>query len=190
LWNRPPSPWAAGFFFGVDDMTLISPVYCTEADMNRYMSAQGIIDAADHDDDNTADTGVVDDTINQATEEIDLFARQRYTQTNLSSSTLINRWATVMACRLLFMRRGNPPPESLELEYHRIADPETGLLVKLSKGLLQLPGVALRDDMRPTMSNLRVDRRYRDSTIRVTSNNSSDAPTALTQDKTIDAAGK
>lgn len=167
-------------------MTLISPVYCTEAELNRFLSANGVIDFADHDDDNVADVGVVDDSINQATEEIDVWARQRHTQAQLQTSTLINRWCVVIAARFLCHRRGNVVPDTIEREWERLADPETGLLVKLSQGRVQLPGIALRDDLRPTWSNLKVDRRFRHSKIRVTSSNSSDAPTALTQDTELD----
>jgi len=167
-------------------MTLISPVYCTEAEVIRYLSANAVTDFADHDDDGTADTGVVDDCINQATEEIDLWARQRYTQTDLATSTLINRWCVVIASRFLATRRGNVIPDVIEREWQRIADPDNGLLIKISKGLVQLPGIPLRESFRPTFSNLRIDRRRAFSTVRVTKANSSDAPTKMTQDSADD----
>jgi phage gp36-like protein len=167
-------------------MTLISPVYCTEAEMNRFMSAAAIIDFADHDDDGTADTDVVDDCINQATEEIDMYATTQYEQTALATSTLINRWCVIMAVRILCTRRGNPVPDSLETEWNRITDPVTGLLRKISQNLLQIPGISKRADFRPTFSNVKVDRRWRHSTIRVTPTNSSDAPTTMTQDLVVE----
>lgn len=163
-------------------MTLISPVYCTEAELIRYLSTNAVTDYADHDDDGTADTDVVDDCINQATEEIDLYARQRYTQTDLQTSTLINRWCVVLAARFLQTRRGNVISDSIEREWFRIADPDNGLLARIAKGLIQLPGIPLRASLRPSFSNLTVDRRRRVSTIRVTQENSTDAPTTMTQD--------
>ena len=170
-------------------MTLLATVYCTEAELNRYLSSQGVIDFADNDDDGSADTGVVDDCINQATEEIDLYARQRYNQSDLSSSTLINRWAVTIAARFLCQRRGNVVPDVIEREWNRIADPDDGILVRISKGLMQLPNVPLRESLRPTFSNLKIDRRYNYSTVRVTRPNSSDAPTKMTQDALEDLNG-
>ena len=170
-------------------MTLISPVYCTESEIQRFLSTQGVTDFADNDDDDVADTGVVDDCINQATEEIDLYARQRYTQTDLSGSTLINRWAVTIAARFLCHRRGNVVPDSIEREWIRIADPDSGLLARIAKGMMQLPNVPLRASLRPTWSNVTVDRRYDYSTIRVTRPNSSDASTAMSQDTVDDIGG-
>lgn len=167
-------------------MTLLSTVYCTEAQIQLYLSSNAVTDFADHDYDGTADTGVVDDCINQATEEIDLYLRQRYTQAVLATSTLVERWAVVMASVYLCQRRGNVVPDSLHREYERIADTSEGLLVQIAQGKRQLPGKALRADLRPSWSNLTVDRRYRRSTVRVTRTNSTDAPTELTQDETIE----
>ena len=179
------TPVGRPFFCGVP-MTLLSTVYCTEAQMDLYLSSQGVIDFADHDADGTSDSGVTDDCINQATEEIDLYCRQRYTQAVLATSTLIERWAVVMAARFLCQRRGNKPPDSLEEEFQRITDPDNGFLAKIAAGKRQLPGKALRATLQPTWSNLTVDRRYRRSKIRVTDANSSDANTELSQDKARD----
>lgn len=162
-------------------MPLLSTVYCELEDLQRFMTTQGVTDWADHDADGMADTDIVEDCINQATEEIDLYARQRYTQAVLSTSTLINRWCMVMATRFLCHRRGNSPPASVEVEWERISQH----LEDISQGKKQLPGMALRDDLRPTMSNLKIDRRFRHSKIRVRPN-SSDPPTKLTKDRVID----
>lgn len=164
-------------------MTLLATTYCTQAELERLLSANGVLDYADHDDDGSAEAGVVDDTINQATVEIDLYAGQRYSAAALAGSTLVSRWCTIMAAYFLSYRRGNPPPDSIADEFERIANPETGLLAKVAAGKLQLSGVPLRADLRPTMSNVTVDRRHLRSTIRVTAQNSSDADTAKTQDK-------
>lgn len=166
-------------------MTLISPVYCTEAEIVRFLSSNAVTDFADNDADGTADTGVVDDCINQATQEIDLYATQRYDQTGLATSTIINRWAVVMASMFLCHRRGNVVPDSIATEWERIQE----RLQQIAQGTLQLPGVSLRADLRPSFSNLDVDRRRRRSTIRVTPTNSTDAPTALTQDRINEAQG-
>ena len=163
-------------------MTLLSTTYCTQSDMERKLGAQAIIEWSDHNADTVADDDVVDDAINQATGEIDLACRQRYSQAGLATSELINRWATVLACYFLATNRGNPPPESLAAEFQRIMEK----LQQVAEGLLQLPGVAMRNDMRPTHSNLRIDRRYIQSKIRVEKATSTDSPTTLKQNKIED----
>ena len=165
-------------------MPLLSTTYCTIAQLQRFLSTNATTDFADHDADGMADTDVIEDCINQATEEIDLYARQQYTQTVLATSTLITRWCVVMSARFLAQRRGNIVPDSIEVEWLRIIEH----LEAISLNVRQLPGLAKRDDLRPTWSNLKIDRRYRYSTVRVTKTNSSDAPTRLTQDTTTDTA--
>jgi phage gp36-like protein len=159
-------------------MALIDPAYCDEADMRRLFSVYGVTAFADHDQDGEPDAEVVNDCINQATEEVGLYAQQWYTPAQLDTSTLVNRWATTLACYFLCQRRGNGPPQSLADEFARIM----ARLEQIAAGTLKLPGIAMRDDMRPSMSNLRVDRRYPNSRIRVTPTNSTDAPTRLSQD--------
>lgn len=163
-------------------MTLLSTVYCTEAELIRYLSTNAVTDFADNDDDGTADTGVVDDCINQATEEIDLYLTQRYTQAVLSASQLVNRWCVTLAARFLCIRRGNSVPDVIEREFERVAGSPDGMLAQISDRKRDLPGSALRADLRPTWSNVVVDRRHKYSTLRVTTPNSSSASTALTQD--------
>ena len=156
----------------------VSPAYTTEAMMNRYLSAQGVIDYADHDDDNVADTGVVTDCIDQATEEINFHCREHYTAAQLATSSLVERWATTLAVRFLCHRRGNGAPLSVEDEFDRIL----AKLELIANGNRELAGIEKRDQMAPTWSNLHVDRRYRWSTIRRVNENSSSIPTKRTQD--------
>lgn len=159
-------------------MPLQSTVYCTIAELQRFLSANAVADFGDHDQDGSADTDVVEDCINQATDEIDMYARQQHTPAQLATSTLITRWCVVMAARFLQERRGNVVSQSIVDQWDRIIEN----LEKVSKSRLQLPGLAKRADLRPSWSNLKVDRRFRHSTIRVTKTNSSSSPTALTQD--------
>ena len=162
-------------------MPLQTIVYCSIAELDRFMSSAATDDFADHDADGTADTDVIEDCINQATDEIDLYARQQYTPAVLATSTLITRWCVVMAARFLQERRMNVVSESIVVQWDRII----ANLEKVAENRLQLPGLAKRDDMRPTWSNLKIDRRFRHSKIRVTQTNSSNAPTKLTQDATL-----
>ncbi len=168
-------------------MPLQSNALCTIAEVERFYSANAVIDAADHDADGVADTDVVEDCINQASDEIELYARQQYTPAVLATSTLVTRWCVVMSTRFLQERRGNVVSNSIAVQWDRIIEN----LEKVSENRLQLPGLAKRDDLRPTWSNLKIDRRFRHSKIRVTQTNSSSAPTKLTQDGTLpEAAGR
>jgi len=150
-------------------MPLLSTTYCTVSEVQRFLSTVGAVAYADHDDDGVADTDVIEDCINQATEEIDGYAGQRHTQVALTGSSLVTRWCVIIASYFLAIRRGNPPPESLALEFNRILDPDSGMLARVAAGKYQLPRV-------------RIDRRWPNSKIRVTRANSSDAATELEQD--------
>lgn len=160
-------------------MTLIANTLCTEAEVVRRFSQIGVTEHADLENAGTATTGVVDDCINQATEEIRGFAWRWYSDATLATSTLVNRWATNLAVYFLCTVRGLSPPEAVAAEFERIM----ALLEKVAAGHYRIPGLALRGDLRPTMSNVQIDRRYPYSTVRVTRANSSDPPTALTQDE-------
>jgi phage gp36-like protein len=170
-------------------MTLLSTVYCTEAQVQRFLSTSAVTDFADHDADGSADTGVVDDCINQATEEIDLWLRERYTQTDIATSPLVERWAVVIAARFLCQRRGNVVPDVIEGEFSRILDPDNGMVARIARGHRDLPGIDQRADVRPAWSNLDVDRRYFRAKVRVTKANSSDAETDVDQKTTADGYG-
>lgn len=158
-------------------MALVATPYCTATQLDRYVSSAGVVEFADHDDDGSADDEVVNDCINEATEEINGYCQQRYAPADLAGSTLVNRWAVKLAAYFLTQRRGNPPPDSFAMEFQRVV----ALLEKVAAGAYQLPGVALRADLRPSWSNLRVDRRYGQRKIRVKKDTSSDSPTELRQ---------
>lgn len=163
-------------------MTLMSQCLTSHAEMERCFSSHGVTAFADHNNSGFRDDDVVDDCANEASYEVLNYAGQRYSHTGLYGHVTSRQWATLIACRLLSIRRGNPAPESFEAEFLRIME----LLKLVPSGGYKLFGLGERGDLRPTWSNLQVDRRHRHSTIRVTTPNSSDAPTALTQDDKIE----
>ncbi|TWU22457.1 hypothetical protein Pla52o_35130 [Novipirellula galeiformis] len=158
-------------------------LYCTADDLNRYLSADGVTAFSDHDDDGFGDSGIVDDCIGRASREIDASALRRYEESRLVGNATLNDWAVVMACRSLCLRRGNMPPESLEMEFHRIVDPDTGFLARLASGRYKLPGLPQKPGNEPTFSNLTVDRRYRNERIRVVRQSSSPEPSTRERDE-------
>jgi phage gp36-like protein len=150
-------------------------VLTTRARVERLVSAAAVDAFTDHAE---VDDDVVDDCIEQASGEMLMFLHDRYEESALEATALVNHWCSVWTARLLFIRRGNPVPESLQAEYERVV----AYLEKISAGTMNIAGLTLRGDSRPTWSNLRVDRRYPQSKVRVSRNNSSDAPTTLSQD--------
>lgn len=157
------------------------PKLCSQADVERLLSVAGVIAFSDHEGQLVEDPDVLDDSIEQASGEILLYLANRYDPDALTESILVRRWATVGAAFYLCQTRNNPPPESLAGQWERlIADPD-GIIPKIGRGALRLAGVEMRYDSRPAFSNLRVDRRWPTSKVRVTRVNSSDAPTELTQ---------
>lgn len=156
----------------------MSTNYCAAEDVERLFSTAGVLAFSDPDQDGTEDTGVLDDCIEQASDEITLLIHDRYEESALAANRMVTRWATTLATYFLCQRRGNPVPETLQTEFTRIIK----LLTQIGQGLQNIPGVPLRCDLRPTWSNLTADRRYRRSKTRVTRTNSSDPPTRLTQD--------
>lgn len=173
-WSRCRAT-GTGFFV----MTLIATPYCTEADVQRFFSSAGVISFADHDQSGASDTGVVDDCINQASEEISLRC-QKYAAEDLADSTLVNRWATVLAMFFLCQRRGCEPPVGLAAEFERVM----ALLDRVLGGL-PIPGVPLRSNSLPSFSNLTVDRRYGRRTIRVTENSNAVPDANQPQDREV-----
>lgn len=159
-------------------MPLLSTVFTSLARIERKVSREAVIRWSDHDRDGYADTDVVNDAINQATSEIKLYAGKWYADSSLAAAPIINSWATTLACYFLASTRANPIPDSLQKEFERIME----LLKQVAAGGLVLPGVAMNGDLRPTMSNRKIDRRYRRNTVRVIRSNSTDAPSVLGQD--------
>jgi phage gp36-like protein len=158
-------------------MTLIAVTYCTETDLQNRFSPATVIGWADQTETNTEYPNTIDDAINQARQEIEGLAAQQYSQAGLQSCPLINRWCVTLAAYYASTTRGNPAPNSIALEYERIM----ARLQAIADNEYQLPGIPKRSDSRPTMSNLRVDRRYIQSKVRVQQETSTNSPSTLTQ---------
>lgn len=154
--------------------------YCTPADLDRFLSAEGVIAFADHDRDGLGDADVVDDAIVWASAQIDLYLLQRYHADDLAADRMIRHWCKIMACRFLCSHRGNGIPESIELEYQEITAAD-GLLKQVLKGVLRL-SVPRKVRDSATFSNLTVDRRYRHEKLRVVRQVSDNEPTKRERD--------
>lgn len=157
----------------------------TLEEMQRLFSAQGVVAFADHDENGAADAGVVDDCINYATTFVGGVLLLKFDLQQLASSYVVREIATVVACRTLCHRRGNPAPESLEMRYRELTEKD-GLLSLIAGGLMQLMdtsgNILLGRSFAPTFSNLKVDRRHPHEKVRVVQQSSMPVETALERD--------
>ena len=134
----------------------------TEAEMDDEVGKDAILAWADHDNSGLANDGVLTRVIDRATQEILRTAGNRYSATALSGDAEIRGWATILACYFLAKTRGNHPPDSLVDDVEWIREN----LKSIEDGRSTLNRVAMKADLRPTMTNRTVDRRYSFRTVR------------------------
>lgn len=158
--------------------------YCTQADIERLLSLEGVQSFGDMDQSGLEDDDVIADVIEQASDEITAKLYPLYAEAELATCRLVTRWATVLAAFYLCHRRGNTAPQSLHDDYQRIMEPKDGLLAQVRDKRMVLPGLAQRSVNVPSFSNLEVDRRYRREKIRVIPTISSPIPSTIEQDVT------
>lgn len=162
------------------------PVLTTTDILERFLSSQGIASFSDD------DSQTVDDCISYAAGLILGKLAAKYVLSVLAGALLLTEWATVISARTLCTRRGNPIPESLELLYQGIIG-DGGFLSEVVKGTTKLVDadgniIAGKGSFAPTMSNLRIDRRYPNEQVRVVEQTSTNVQTTLERDSAF-AAG-
>lgn len=162
--------------------TALTTVYCTTAELQRKASADAVREYADHDRDGLADDSVIDDSIQQATDEINALAGQRYSVASLATSVLVNRWCVMLAWYFLCINRGNPVPDSVAEEFKRIMEK----LTLVATGKMQLPNLPLRTGFGMTFANVIVNRNYVQSKVRVQEQISTDQTTVLERHEQLD----
>lgn len=131
--------------------------YTTQAEMERAFSTAAV--TARTDDGVLAD--LLDDCINEATDEINFHCERWYEPSDMVNNLWVRRTATWLACYYLSQRMGNPAQFETHIEEIKLR------LEHIYSGHKQIPRLATRDDMTPAMSNLRVDDRFRVEKIRV-----------------------
>lgn len=149
--------------------------YTTVPLMERYLSPFGVEAFADHDNDGVADDDVIDDVLGETTRMITNILCPRYDSEQLTGNDSITDIATVIACRLLCLRRGNPPPDSLEMRYQELMK----YLEALASGAQKICGLRSKPGGTPVWSNLTVIRGYGDTKHRVIRGSSSTNQSAL-----------
>ena len=139
--------------------TALTYTYCTEADVQALLSADGTTARVDDNGDNSqsaTEAGYITSAINWATDKINFFLLPRYSAPNLSTSWVVNNWAVILAARWLSMRRGNPPPGSVNQLYEEAVED----LKLVHSGAYEIPGIGTREVLWPVWSNVRVDPLY------------------------------
>lgn len=148
-------------------MAVTSPyAFCTQADVERRLSALGVQLRLDHDNDGAVDADeqlTMTDAISDATETLLYYCWAKYAPEVLATSPWINRRAVDYAAYVLCGVRCNPIPEDV---IRRVEAAEK-LLKEVRDGNGFLPNVPLRRRMAPVWSNTRVDPRYQFKVIRV-----------------------
>jgi hypothetical protein len=129
--------------------------YTTQAEMESIFSATGV---SLHTDDDTPDS--ITEAIEEATDEINLFCLEEYDAADLNQNKWVRRMASYIACQIISIRRGQA-----EL-YSSKVDQIFKRLERIKSGSLEIPRLAKRTKGGPVMSNLRVDFRYRQNSIR------------------------
>lgn len=158
----------------------------TDAELDRYMSAYGVVSWADHDEDGTSDTLVVDDCKTYGTAFIVSKLVQRYTFAIMQTAPILVEICAVIVLRELTLRRGNPPPASLEMRYQEIVAKD-GVLDQIANGRMLLTDenglpVRMSTANTPAHANLQVDRRFAERRVRVVSGSSNMDSTKLRRD--------
>ncbi len=136
-------------------------LYCTEGDVQRYLSAAGV--ALRIDDGAGAIDAAFQDAIIEASETINFYLWQKYFNYSLATSNWVNRKCTALAAYVVCGRRGNEPPENV-IERAEKAQEE---LKQVADNRRLVPGLPLKLYLAPQMSNIRFDPRYEFSCLRV-----------------------
>lgn len=160
--------------------------FASDAVLARYLSEYGIISWADHDQDGVADPNVLEDCKTYAMGLLVGRLSPRYTYAVLLTVPMMEEVFSILCLRELTLRRGNPPPASLEMRYQEIMAKD-GLLDDIVSGRLPLVDdngnpIRLKNSNIPQHANLQIDRRFSERRVRVVTGSSNMSPTKLRRD--------
>lgn len=135
--------------------------YTSEAEIQYVFSVFGTTRRLDLNKDGVADIGVIDQVVNIATDEINLYCESMYEPSDMSNNLWIRRQATYLACYHLSKLRGHPA------QFEEIRDQITQWLEKIHEGSLQVPRLSRKYAAIPCVTNYVTDWRYRTTHDRV-----------------------
>lgn len=163
-------------------MALDADVLTSEAEVRRRWSSLGLDDFADDPNSGTADQATIDDCMNYGSADCLFYLQGRYTVERLQQCRLVRGWATNLAVWYACTLGGNDPPKVVQKLRENIEEK----MEDVKTGRFQLPGVPIRSYMTPTVSNIRIDRRYPHAKSRVIQRISTQVPQTLTHDNVED----
>ena len=154
--------------------------------LTRLITAQGVISFTEHDEEGS-DGSSADECIAFAIAYVKGRLAAMYPPAVLANAPILREWTTVIAARTLCTRRGNPIPDSLEMRYQEIIDPRSGFLTQVFTGIIALVDangsiIIGKPSSAPVMSNLRIDRRYPNKSVRVVRQTTRPVDSKLTRD--------
>ena len=146
--------------------------YCTQTDVEAYMSTLGVRDRLDDDEDgniSAAEQVRLTDCIINATETVNFYTIHRYKPQYLAQSNWVCRRATELATYDLCTCRGNPAPTSVAERAKQAQD----WLEQIHNIQYKVPLIPERRVLAPSWSSLRANPRYNFKVIRVELNTGS-----------------
>lgn len=147
-------------------------LYTSRAEMASIFTTLALDTRVDDDRSETVSASeetLLEECIEEATDIFNAYLLPFYTDTNLALSRWVRRRCSYVACYLLSQRRGNPA---------QFADRYAAILEEIQRiakgpginGNPHIPRIPVRQDNRPSLSNLKIDNRYRRSKIRTDTN--------------------
>ena len=136
-------------------------VYTSRTEIARLFSETAVQLREDDDDDGTAESGVIQDCVDEATDTINLYCFDWYEAAAMSENLTVRRWATLIGCYLLSQRRGNPA--QFKDRYEELI----ARLERIQTGELHVPRLATKKDFTPGVSNYSINDRFRIKKVRV-----------------------
>lgn len=125
--------------------------YTTEAAITVRLSADGV---TLHTDDLW--NNEISEIILDASADIDTYCLAHYSQANLNTSEIVERWATYLSCYYLTTRRGNPAPAPYKFWYEKLLNHDTGMLMEVYRGQLPIADIPKTFLGAPRMSNVKM----------------------------------
>lgn len=135
--------------------------YTTRQQVELLLSRYGAMTFADDNRDGIAEPDVWNMILGEASREVDLYLTRWYSPQDMKNNRWIKYITTWIAAYLLTLRRGNPG--LFKGRYEMIIS----WLERIFTGIMQVPDLAWKEDLSPSLSNMVVDDRFQIAKVRV-----------------------
>ena len=153
----------------------MTQTYCTKSDIEALWDPADLLASVDDDASGTysaTEDGYITRAIERAAGRMNAYLEQRYKLADLAGNAWCRDANAAIAAYLLSIRRGDPAPAPLQLQYDAYASD----LYDISRCRLSVPEATQTLEMIPTVSNFRIDPRQSRAKVRRVSEISSGAP--------------